>query len=298
MIKNEDTLLKFFRKNKNFLQKQSISRRQKKNWLPKFFFVLSILTFISVYYLSTYLYINSKGFSEYLKQKLNHTKAIDITIKTKDNHHLLAAEEDFVFEIAEKTQSNSDYIDTYMLAKTIQQQSDFAQVVVVNPYPHKYWIVVEKRKALLSIVADKKRLISQSGEVYGSYQEDLHAHLATVDGIFDKKTQLTKLTNNSFLLSDKQRELILTCKKLLLFAKDSNVSLKKISYARYRGFYVLLHQPAIKVVVGSSPQRKHFVKLMGLLSSLENTKDNIDTIELDYNGKAFIKEKTLTLEEL
>ena len=149
--------MKFLEKTKIFYKKQSISRRQKKNWLPKFFFVLSILTFISVYYLSTYLYINSKGFSEYLKQKLNHTKAIDITIKTKDNHHLLAAEEDFVFEIAEKTQSNSDYIDTYMLAKTIQQQSDFAQVVVVNPYPHKYWIVVEKKKSFAEYSCRQKK---------------------------------------------------------------------------------------------------------------------------------------------
>ena len=144
---------------------------------------------------------------------------------------------------------------------------------------------------MLSIVADKKRLISQSGEVYGSYQEDLHAHLATVDGIFDKKTQLTKLTNNSFLLSDKQRELILTCKKLLLFAKRQQCFPKEDKLCSLQRFYVLLHQPAIKVVVGSSPQRKHFVKLMGLLSSLENTKDNIDTIELDYNGKALSKKK-------
>ena len=75
--------------------------------------------------------------------------------------------------------------------------------------------------------------------------------------------------------------------------RDSNHKIKSIEFKRFRGFFVVLQTSETEVALGRSPFSGKLVRLHEILKRLEKTSSTAARIELDYQGKAFIKEKKL-----
>ncbi|SME91065.1 cell division protein FtsQ/DivIB [Pseudobacteriovorax antillogorgiicola] len=158
--------------------------------------------------------------------------------------------------------------------------------------PYKILLKAEFHQSLAAIEYGIKRLLSDKGKVFGQYSEKHHHHLPMISGIsIDRKLDLDN--EQSVVMSERNNEVL---QEALLLINDGlryNIRYKAIHFDSFRGFQVLLFDKRIRVEMGRRPFNKRYIKLEKILSNLSKKRVNTARIELDYQGKAFIKESTL-----
>lgn len=158
-------------------------------------------------------------------------------------------------------------------------------------------VSVSQRVPLLGVYADKARFLAEDGTVYGDYltESDPGSPIGpVVTGIFDNRAEsFTSSGNGALDLGAEEVSLLKETAELYKAIRTSNLKIKSMDFRRFRGFFVVLQNSETEVALGRSPFAGKLTRLNEILTRFEKTSSTAARIELDYQGKAFIKEKKL-----
>jgi len=180
-------------------------------------------------------------------------------------------------------------------AKAVQRLGSYARVNIVKIAPGRVAVYVQRRTPALCIEADRLRLVSITGEVYGQVDKDNQAGCPgpTVTGIFEHMTKLPMRADSTSALTDEEQALVKEALDLQRAGQTRGYTFAHMDYHKYRGFFVTLKDSDTEIAVGRAPFAGKFEKLQEIFAKLARKNEQAQRIELDYQGKAFIKLKKM-----
>lgn len=163
-----------------------------------------------------------------------------------------------------------------------------SRVEVVRPNPSKILVGFERREPSLRIERGIQKLVDNAGFIYGSCctlpAQEAESKLPLLVGVPAPQADggITGREEQGLL-----RE-ALTLKEGL---ESRGIRAATIRYQSHRGFFAVMEPEGIEVAMGQAPFDDKLGRLIEVLQRIDRTK--VSRIELDYHGKAFIKERKL-----
>ena len=265
--------------NQKILKKKTKNEKKKKHFQHlRWFLVLSILCFS---YLGIKRSLNFLSLSKLRPEKnLNPSWTISLPHSYKNFSHKDL--ESFV----EKNQNSSRL---KLLTEKLEATFYFSDSTLIQTRQKHLEIHAKEREPLFYILADKSRLVSKKGEVYGLYKTN-YKNLPQLSNILDKNRKSFSLSKNKALkLSKTEIERIQEALLILRVSGNSSLGLKTLTYIPYRGFQASFYNNESVVILGRKPFKEKFIKLKEVYNQLKRKGQKAKLIELDYEGKAFIK---------
>ena len=159
--------------------------------------------------------------------------------------------------------------------------------------PDDHWLLswAERIPAML-IEADKIRILSKNGDIYGSTDLNKTEHPTILRGVFSRESKKFLLnTDNTIIVSEEERDVITSALTLLSESSERSLDIEQIRYQPHRGFVVKYRDKNFLISFGNPPFEKKFKRLFNVLKSMKDDTDEIMSIELDYSDKAFLSLK-------
>jgi hypothetical protein len=171
--------------------------------------------------------------------------------------------------------------------------SQFEDILLLQQSPEQLYVKIWQRQPILTTMTDKLRFVTASGVVYGIVEdEEAVASLPRLKGLFDDKhRQFTVTPHNSLTLTPFEQQLLTEAAALALLLEGDGFKVSTIDFVMHRGFLCRLKDKDTTVSFGRAPFDKKMAKLHKVLAHLASKGTSAQRIELDYIGKAFIKEK-------
>lgn len=174
----------------------------------------------------------------------------------------------------------------------IHENPQLASARIIKISRQRVKVFVEVRRPLMvTLVNGKFRYLSTKGNIYGQSKRDSgYPQLSGV--LLSAKTYETD-ADDIYVLTANEQENLRQATLLLNVARQNKLAVGKIVYESYRGFKAKVSDLDAWVFFGYAPFAKKFQKLQNILMSLREKNAQATRIELDYEGKAFVKEKKI-----
>lgn len=210
-----------------------------------------------------------------------------------------ALSEPTILKVHEAARRNLGHGSAAELARTaaaIQKLDAFAHVAVVRLSAAQAAVSVTPRTPVLCVEAGETHFVGTEGEVFGAaVKEPSECPGAMLTGIFeDRGRKLVAATDLTYPTTAEELGALKEAVTLQGEFKARKLPVKGLTYQRYRGFLVSLSDPAeLEVQLGRAPFNAKLDKLEGILVKLREKGSHAERIELDYQGKAFVKFKKM-----
>ena len=172
-------------------------------------------------------------------------------------------------------------IDLLKITQIIKRKLELDSVRVVMPYPDHLVLNLIQRKPFLGIKLKSFHWVSHSGHIYGSIKKPKDLKLPFLKGIPRRSKKFTR-ESQSLLI----KEAVTLVKNL----QEQSYQIHLVEYLPYRGFKVKTIDD-IDIFMGRKPFRSRIKRLRKITTRMSAKGVRVSRIELDYNGKAFIKER-------
>lgn len=178
------------------------------------------------------------------------------------------------------------------LAQDLHQNLGLRSIDLIQTSPFQIWIATKPFVASLIVELDRLRYVTDDGIIFGRVPENEVQTLPILRGL-DRKASLTTMSNGALIPSAGNQRIIEETLLAIREGKRYNISYRSINYDDFRGLVGDLQEPAYRVTLGFRPFDNKYLKLEKILISLKQRGLTSATIELDYKGKAFVKESVL-----
>lgn len=185
------------------------------------------------------------------------------------------------------------------LALAVEGIGTLERLHVVRPQFATVVISAGIREPVLLVQAGPKvRYLTGDGTVYGDATNPTsnpsgHTPSILVSGVFDVRGSNLPLDRSAKVLTTPEEQAVLiNALNLWRLFTAQNLSVKVMNYQKFRGFDVRMEDGS-EVVLGAAPFEYKIDKLVGIFTKLRKQGIAASRIELDYDGKAFIKERKL-----
>ncbi|MEZ4742880.1 MAG: hypothetical protein R3B45_10615 [Bdellovibrionota bacterium] len=289
-------------KSTTILSKQR-PKRKKKAWkkslkLLSIFSLIAAVSFFAYLYRNNFLRVHSQANinqSTKIKDASKNHQDFNFIIRPGKNGALEAKEIQRLTALAKKaTSTANDRNLLHKISKEIQTQSDYARVHAIKTSLNTIVITAVKREPYLVVKADEFRFLSKEGIVFGSLanKEGKSPYISVFGIFFDHKenSPYTLQEDNSYKLSQAEKSRVKNAIMLMEIIEKENLAINKIVFQPYRGFSIFLRNENTEVVIGKPPYNTRFARLKSILENMREKGILYSKIELDYDGKAFIKE--------
>jgi hypothetical protein len=186
------------------------------------------------------------------------------------------------------------------LAEEIQKAGSFSAVHVLRTGPHAAVIQIEPRVPVLCLQLDRLYYVTSKGD---AYLPGRNAKIETcpgpvLSGVLGENDPQPSLADDLALelkpdAGSKLRDAV----DLLAHAATFGLTPAHIAFEPYRGYSMTMGAAAdgtaLEVAIGRAPFADRLAKLKDLLDKLAAKQEQAARIELDYQGKAFIKLKKM-----
>ena len=177
-------------------------------------------------------------------------------------------------------------------AQEIQYELQAQQVTLSRFDYDRIRINIALRQPILHVKADRLRNVTAIGQIYGSASQD--EKLPQILGIFAGEEKKWDFDDDQTLkVTEHQRQMMQEAVELYQLAKKEGYGVSSIQYIKFRGFLLRTKDDNIEIAFGRSPFNSRMRELNKILKDLKQKGRQASRIELDYKGKAFIKEKSL-----
>ncbi|MCX6117919.1 MAG: hypothetical protein NT027_10280 [Proteobacteria bacterium] len=201
-----------------------------------------------------------------------------------------------IFKQAQKVTRNRHNIDQSQLIQTIGSLGMFEKISIVRPQFQTVVIGATVRVPIMTtMINGQLRLVTEEGHIYGSSSQLAEKadsqSLVEVSGIIEKQNADPDFdVTQKMRLSPDESSRLGSAITLRSQALKMGLVFNKIEYQGYRGFSLNMTDSS-EIVLGVGPFEYKLEKLAGILTKLKAQGITAARIELDYDGKAFIKER-------
>lgn len=221
----------------------------------------------------------------------------NIVLKETGNSTLSDSGKSLVQEKAKTKLRTGDEKELKKIAKDLHALGFLESVLARRLEPHTLELIIKSYQPIYLVKADKLRYLSSEGVVFGDPRKNyfkIEPEPTYIVDLFDRKSGSWNFYNNSSLiLEQKERVLVDQVLNLRGVLRDNNIIAEKIIVDRYRGFSLILKDTNTEVILGSKDFASRVVRLATVTRNLEKKGIQAERIELDYEGKAFIKERKI-----
>ena len=151
----------------------------------------------------------------------------------------------------------------------------------------------QERRPLLKVHADQLRFLSDKAQIYGEASETADG-LVSIHGLFDDEVNPWIFADDATLkLSQSQTERLQESLELKasIDHQKTLADLVSLRFNRFRGFTGTFGKDGLEVSFGRKPFAKKMESLQKIFDQSSKKGSQLQRIELDYLGKAFIREK-------
>lgn len=218
-----------------------------------------------------------------------------VTIKAGEDQAIPSQAVEDIVATVKKLAGDGSKKSLSRAAESVQKLDSYAQVSLIKLAPNELAVHVRRRTPAFCVQADRLRFVATDAVVYGTPDPAKpDACLGPVlTGVFDEQRRFTVKNDLTLALDGEERQVLKEALELLKLSREKKQSFTQLSYRRYRGFFVTLAGSGAEVSVGRAPFAGKLDKLTGILTKLEAKGHVAERIELDYQGKAFIKSKKM-----
>ena len=170
-----------------------------------------------------------------------------------------------VYKVASRSLKTGSPTELSQLAKQVEGLGMVDAVRVIRPLADTVILSAEMRRpALLVVVGSKTRFMALDGTVFG----------------------------DAVVTTAEERKHLLDALDVWQRSGEAGVDVKQVSFQKFRGYSIALSDDT-EITIGLKPFDYKLKKLRGILDGLKRDGVVAARIELDYEGKAFIKERKL-----
>lgn len=203
-----------------------------------------------------------------------------------------------VYKVASRFLKQGSPGELSLLSRQVESLGMLESVKVIRPMSDAVILSAElRRPALLIQVGSKTRFLTMDGAVFGDAADNSGNPSAArptvlVSGIFDQRPNPSLDTSLRIITTAEERRHLVSSLEIWQRSADAGIEIKMISFQKFRGFAITLPGET-EIVIGIAPFDYKLKKLRGILDGLARDGIVASRIELDYEGKAFIKERKL-----
>jgi hypothetical protein len=217
-----------------------------------------------------------------------------VTFRVDGDHAVPDAAAEKIVAIVRKQLGAGDPESLRRTARAVQQAESYASVHLLRLGMSEVAVALMPRIPALCVAADHLRFISTDGDVYGQPDGPNDCPGPVVSGIFaPERTRYALGDDFALELTQDERTAVREAIALRSAASSRKLTLKTIEHRPYRGFFVTLDGRDTEIAVGRAPFEAKLARLVEILGRLAQSKEDAARIELDYQGKAFIKVKKM-----
>ncbi len=178
------------------------------------------------------------------------------------------------------------------VAKNLQKKYQAKQVSLVHVSDNQLHVRVLLHQPIMVINADRLRFLSTDGAIYGTVQKNTKGY-PKLSGVLSERlnTKSFNFLNGQLITSSREDILIKKSMAILKKTKEKGIVFKKISYNKNDGFLIENGKFFKRIIIGFSDFNLKIEKLSEILNRVKRRNNYAEKIELDYSGKAFVKEK-------
>jgi hypothetical protein len=219
---------------------------------------------------------------------------ISVQIKPEEGIGLNPVEENRIREIVKGTVLASGEMELEQIAKNLHRGTDFERIHVFKSEPQQFIVSLRKRTPVLAIMADRLRFLTKDGVIYGEVHDN-QTPLSMLNGVFSSRASdsFEFGEDGALVTTTAEKVALLEAVELNALANQKNLGVAQIDFQEYRGFILHLTIDSIEVAIGRSPFATRLKRLDSTMNQLKKNGILYSRIELDYDGKAFIKEKKI-----
>ena len=289
----------FKNKNKNKKNDSVFSQQNTKFQFKKFIkraktpiIFLTIIVVLCLLFLG-YKYVDNKLYTYFNQTDTPEVYEYDwnISFLTKGYDQLNEKEQNYIKQqLLSLPKLKNSLIKEKILS--IKKQLHFKEIHAFKPNSNSIIISATKLKPILSIKVSSKKYMYLTEEryIYGDSSKD--SSLPLVENISIKNPHIDESSGYLFL-DEEEFSLIDSAVSLYkdLISSEINITPSKISYIFNRGFSFTIKDSGSEIILGLAPFKNKLLQLNNILKD-KNPNTSL-SVELDYNNKAFIKEKSL-----
>lgn len=271
-------------------QKPQRSKKYSKFWKISLVFAVVIAVALTAFILL------SDNKTKVAKKSAPVKARLEVTLHAsmRDDQNIDDKTRDDIAAAAGSLITASDETTLAQAARILQGKFLADSVHVIQTGPSRVSVLLKPRTAIMRVKADQTRLFSQHGQVYGIAKEE-HASLPMLSGLFDTTENIPMRDNHVLSMSDEQQTIAGEALQLLEQVQQNKLeqSFDEIRFVKFRGFALRSSADDLEVTIGRAPFDRKISSLDRIMGSLKKRGSQAQRIELDYDGKAFIKEKRL-----
>lgn len=212
-----------------------------------------------------------------------------IQIVHSSSEPLSSADAKEMIDLAQRHLGTGTRSELAHLAKLLQQASTYSSVHISKTSPQTLAIRVVPRLPLVCIEADRLRYVDRTGAIYGSPDGLDHCPGPVIKGLFETQRKFALKDDATLDLSPEELNSTKDALNLVATASSLGHEISSIQHAKYLGFSIKLRTLDTEIAVGHKPFENQFKKLGAILDQVTTAGHEALRIDLDYQGKAFIK---------
>ena len=139
---------------------------------------------------------------------------------------------------------------------------------------------------------DRRRFTTDDGIVFGEVADGSASSLPVLKGL-DRRNAMQKTANGTYTVSAGNQKIIDEALLAIHDGSKYNIKYRSLVYDDFRGLSGDLEAMNYRVTLGFKPYSNKYMKLEKIILSLKERGLSSATIEVDYKGKAFVKESVL-----
>ncbi len=177
-------------------------------------------------------------------------------------------------------------------AERLHQSMGLRSITLIRTGPQRLSIGTEPFAAAMIVELDRRRFATDDAIVFGEATDGAGSSLPVLKGL-DRRNLPERTANGTFLVSSGNQKIIEETLLAIHEGSKYNIKYRSLVYDDFRGLSGDLEASNYRVTLGFKPYSNKYMKLEKIILSLKERGLSSATIELDYKGKAFVKESVL-----
>lgn len=177
-------------------------------------------------------------------------------------------------------------------SRSLYRTLGLRSIQLIQTAPDRIAIATETFRPRFVAELDKLRFVTDDGIVFGGMAINETSSLPVLRGLY-KNVPFTKSENDTVVLSAANQRIVEEALLAIQEAARYNIQYRSLTYDEFRGLSAEMLEPNYRITLGFRPFDSKYAKLGKIIDSLKDRGLTSASIELDYKGKAFVKETTL-----
>lgn len=174
-------------------------------------------------------------------------------------------------------------------SRSVFRNLGLRSIQLIQTAPDQLSIATENFTPRIIAQLDKPRFVTDDGIVFGTVGPNEVPTMPRLEGLY-KNAPFTKSENETMVLSAANQKIVDLALLAIREGARYNIQYSLLTYNEFRGLSAQMLESDYRITLGDPPYDRKYERLAKVIASLRDRGSLRASIEVDYKGKAFVKE--------